>query len=158
MQLQASKCYACINAKVLSQHSAVSAMSTANADGHLNGAMCQVTHVSPQLVTLNRASSDPSKAFESEPSRPCTQAGISSGQALRVPRPTMTAMLVPTVCRNGLEGLEMLCRSESCTSPNHSSGVQAAICTLCACSSLQMIVSTATWQLWYLDVMPVSLW
>ncbi len=52
----------------------------------------------------------------SDPSRPCTQAGTSSGHVFKVPSPTMTAILVPTVCRSALDGFRMQCSRESCKS------------------------------------------
>ena len=66
------------------------------------------------MLTLYKASRDPSKAFRSEPSRLCTQAVMSSGHVFKVPKLTMTAMLVPTVCRRGLDGFRMQCNKDSC--------------------------------------------
>ena len=66
------------------------------------------------MLTLYKASRDPSNAFRSEPSRLCTQAVMSSGHVFKVPKLTMTAMLVPTVCRRGLDGLRMQCNKDSC--------------------------------------------
>lgn len=66
------------------------------------------------MLTLYKASKDPSRAFRSEPSRLWTQAVMSSGHVFKVPKLTMTAILVPTVCRRGLDGLRMQCSKDSC--------------------------------------------
>lgn len=67
-------------------------------------------------LTLYNASKAPSRAFKSVPSRLCTQVATSSGQVLRPPWPAMTAMLVPTVCRKGFDGLRMQWSKDSCIS------------------------------------------
>lgn len=72
--------------------------------------------VQTRMLTLYRASRQPSRAFMSDPSRPCTQAGTSSGHVFKLPSPTMTAILVPTVCRSALDGFRMQCSRESCKS------------------------------------------
>lgn len=90
----------------------------------VHDAVCRSKAMRWKMCTLYRASRQPSNALMSDPSRPCTQAVMSSGQSLRVPKPTMTAMLVPTVCRSGLDGFRMQCSKDSC---NSTSACQAIV-------------------------------
>ena len=57
------------------------------------------------------ASKAPSNEFLSLLARLVSNVEMSSGQFCRPPNPTMTATLVPPVCRRGLLGVAIACSS-----------------------------------------------